>query len=478
MRKRMLALILVLTAVLALTPVSRAEGTWVCPNCGQEGNVGNFCTYCATPRPAAEWTCPHCGRTGNTGNFCPDCATPRPGAEANAANTGSGGSAGTDVNSINTGSSGSGGADTAASAGTGAAVNERLEQIPGETDRVAVIVDRVSATSFITNKKDPNRWIPDNACDGIESTCWQFSAKKGLKGKSWIEMIFEPETVDEVWFKNGFWGVNDKGKDQWVLNARLKEVKIEFLYDGGSGYQDPVTATLKDESRTGWQRVSTGHHERVRQVRVAVISVYKGSSFPNDGCLSEVMPVQIAPAESAMPAGATQAEVVYESRPDITGCGLKMKLATRSGPGTQYAEPGTFFGSNWEKQTVKVMKKSYDGSVWWVKVDFQNGIKNWYRVWSGVKRVDVDLNPLKEERDICQCDIEPTNDTWYGPGGKYARSNVVINRPACGEIYQFENGYVDVKYWYEDDWADGEHRIWLPERVVHNLYYGDNSGET
>jgi hypothetical protein len=154
-----------------------------------------------------------------------------------------------------------------------------------------------------------------------------------------------------------------------------------------------------------------------------------------------------------------------------------MKLATRSGPGTQYAEPGTFFGSNWQSQTVKVLKKSYDGSVWWVQVDFRNGSKNSYRVWTGVKRVDVDLNRVKEDPRICDCDIYPTSDTWFGPGGNYARANISINRSACGTIRGKENGYVDVEYWYEDDGYDGSHRVWLPESAVYNLYYGDYSGE-
>ena len=357
-------------------------------------------------------------------------------------------------------------------------MNEDLEQIPGETDRVQVVVARIDASSFIANKKDPGRWRPENAVDGTETTCWQFSAKKGLKGKSWIDLTFaSPQAVDEVWFKNGFWAVNDKGKDQYDINARLKQVRIT-LYTDGSTNPETMEATLKDESRNGWQRFSVGHHENVSAVRIAVVSIYKGSAFPNDVCLSEVMPVVIAPAESARPAQGQQAEVIYESRPDITGCNLLMKLATRSGPGTQYAEPGTFFGNTWQKQTVKVMKKSFDGSIWWVQVDFQNGSKSKYRVWTGVKRVDVDLNKVKEDKRICDCDIYPTSDTWFGPGGKYAKAKISINRSACGSIFQFENGYVDVEYWYEDDGYNGSHRVWLPESAVYNLYYGDYSGES
>ena len=382
MKKRLIAMIL--SVVLLTMPLlATADGEWICPNCGQTGNNGNFCSNCATARPSTDWTCTNCGQEGNTGNFCSNCAAARPD-----------------------------GNNPASAAAPQAAVNECLEQIPGETDRVKVIPNKVDASSYIANKKNPNLWIPGNATDGNETTCWQFSSKKGLKGKTWISLSFDtPQTMDEIWFKNGFWGVNDKGGDQYPINSRLQETHINFLYSGETKYQDAQAMTLKDESRTGWQRFSFGHRENVVSVRIFPWTIYKGSSFPKDVCLSEVMIVREAPAESAKPAQGEKAAVIYDSDPSITGCNLLMKLATRTGPGTEYAEPGTFFGNNWQNQTVKVLRKSYDGSIWWVQVDFRNGNKNSYRVWTGVKRVDVDLNKVKEDQRICDCDIYPTSES-------------------------------------------------------------------
>ena len=448
MTKRVLALILAFVFVLPLCALAD-DGAWDCPNCGQTGNTGNFCSNCATPRPAADWTCPSCGQTGNTGNFCSNCATPRPDGSA---------------------------AVTAPR--SQAAVNPNWEQIPGETDRVRVLLKEVQAGTWIENKKNPLLWVPQNAADNDESTCWQFSAKKLKQG--WISLVpQEEEVIDEIWIKNGFWGYNDKGGDQYPLNARAKKVRVAFMYEGTSEYDDPLEFTLDDSTgRTSWQKLAVGGHDSVERIRLTVLSTYKGKSFPNDVCISEVMLVKHAAAESAMAASEQKAATVYESRPDITGCNLTQKLATRSGPGTEYAEPGTFFQKNWQEQVVLVKKKKWDGSIWWVQVDFRNGSKNSYRVWTGAKRVDVDLDKVKEEKGrICDCDIYPTTDTWYGPGGNYARANISINRSACGSIFEFANGYVDVEYWFEDDGYDGSHRIWLPESAVYNLYYGDYSGE-
>ncbi len=442
--------VLVLILTLCLGCASAESTAWTCPSCGQEGNSGNFCSNCATARPSADWTCPSCGQEGNTGKFCSNCATARP----------------------------DGTGEASAEKTPSAAVNNNLEQIPGETDRVKVIPSEVEASSFIANKKDPNKWKPENAIDGNETTCWQFSTKKGLKGKTWIELRFDiGQAMDEIWFKNGFWAVNDKGGDQYPINSRFQETHVEFLYSGETEYRDAQKLTMRDESRKGWQKFSFGHREGVTAVRIYPWTIYKGSAFPKDVCLSEVMAVLSAPAESARPPQGEQAAVIYDSDPSITGCNLLMKLATRSGPGTEYAEPGTFFGKNWQSQTVKVLRKSYDGSIWWVQVAFRNGNKSSYRVWTGVKRVDVDLNKVKEDQRICDCDIYPTSDTWFGPGGNYARANISITRSACGTIRGKENGYVDVEYWYEDDGFDGSHRIWIPESAVYNLYYGDYSGE-
>lgn len=444
MKKRLFALLLI-SVLLAVTG-AYAEG-WTCPTCGQTGNTGNFCSNCATAKPSEEWTCPSCGQTGNTGNFCPNCSAPRPD-----------GSAGSNQGT-----------------GNGYQVSERLEQIPGETDRVKVLPDRVTAGTFISNKKNPNLWIPENAVDGDESTCWQFSAKKLKQG--WICLWLDAyETIDAIWIKNGFWGYNDKGKDQYPINARPKKIRVEFIYSNTNMFEDAIDFILEDD-RSDWLRLDIGRHEYVETVRITVISVYKGSAFPNDVCLSEIMLVKNASAETAMPAPEGKAATVYESRPDVTGANLLMKLATRSGPGTEYAEPGTFFGSNWKKQTVRVLKKKNIKGVWWVQVDFQNGSKSMYRVWTGAKRVDVDLNQVKEETPIAQCDVGRTSDTYFGPGGKYARANITITREAAATIFGRENGYVDVEYWYEDDGFDGSHRVWVPESAIYNIYYGDNSGE-
>ncbi|MBR6710053.1 MAG: SPFH domain-containing protein [Selenomonadaceae bacterium] len=58
-------------------PQMQAPVAWKCAKCGAEGNTGNFCGGCGSPKPVA-WKCPKCGAEGNTGNFCGSCGTAKP----------------------------------------------------------------------------------------------------------------------------------------------------------------------------------------------------------------------------------------------------------------------------------------------------------------------------------------------------------------------------------------------------------------
>ena len=138
---------------------------------------------------------------------------------------------------------------------------------------------------------------------------------------------------------------------------------------------------------------------------------------------------------------------------------LTMRLSTRSGPGTEFDEPGTFFSNNWERQTVTVMGKHWDGNIWWVLVDFVNG-NNAYRVWTGLKRVNVDLDEVPEIRSIGQGTVNPT-ETRRGPGRSYAQGPQ-INHWQDVVAYGWENGYVEVEYWDNNI----VYRVWVPESTV------------
>ena len=106
-------------------------------------------------------------------------------------------------------------------------------------------------------------------------------------------------------------------------------------------------------------------------------------------------------------------------------------------------------------------------------MDFSNGGKASYRVWTGLKRVDVDINRVKEVYAKGQGTVNSTSETYRGPGGKYAKANVSINGWKDVEAYGRENGYVEVEFQQGSKW----YRLWVPESVTSIDWGTDNSGE-
>lgn len=62
--------------VLSKNEKSADNKTWVCPKCGCNTNVGNYCGNCGEPHANA-WRCNSCGHGTNVGQFCENCGEPR-----------------------------------------------------------------------------------------------------------------------------------------------------------------------------------------------------------------------------------------------------------------------------------------------------------------------------------------------------------------------------------------------------------------
>ena len=210
---------------------------------------------------AESWICPACGQEENIGNFCPNCGTARPDEPY---------------------------------------YNENTTQIPGEENRVSVNILRIDASGYIKGKKDEYLYAPWNVTDEDHTTCWQFSTKNMKKDPPWLCMVVEGETVDGIWIRNGFQGQDQKGNDRYPQYSRLKDITVVFVYtDDNPLEQGSMTFTLTDENSGEWERLDTGRHQGVDLVWLYVDSVYKGKN--SNACLTEIMLVQNAPAESAMP---------------------------------------------------------------------------------------------------------------------------------------------------------------------------------
>ena len=170
-----------------------------------------------------------------------------------------------------------------------------LLPIPGEAGVMQVPIARVDAASYIVGSKDPTAYAPFRMTDGEETTAFQFSTNTTPLGQAYLYFDFDgPVTLDELWMKNGFWKFTN-GLDQYVRNSRVKKMTIFVRYAGSDDYQMIKDVTLKDDGgRKDWKVINMLGVQNVIGVRIRIDEIYRGSKFPTDVCISEIMFVQHA----------------------------------------------------------------------------------------------------------------------------------------------------------------------------------------
>lgn len=146
---------------------------------------------------------------------------------------------------------------------------------------------------------------------------------------------------------------------------------------------------------------------------------------------------------------------------------LAQRVPTRSGPGTEYDEPGSFFSSGHE---VKVLTKVWDeeNELWWLQIEFEyNG--DWYRAYTTGGRVDIDpsLIPYEpsevEPEDIRKALTDHT--VYFGPGEEYRafRASILYTGAKC-DIYAIEDDWAQIEYY--DYVTESKRRGWVPLNVL------------
>ena len=141
---------------------------------------------------------------------------------------------------------------------------------------------------------------------------------------------------------------------------------------------------------------------------------------------------------------------------------LKMALSTRTGPGTRYDEPGTFFKNNWSSTSVRVLSRAWDSQndIWWVQVEFGSGRQK-IRAYTGLKRVDIDISHIPDEHDMGTATMVRSATAYWGPGTDYVSSKYDIPSGAAVTICDVEAGYAQVEF-YDSRVPNPRRRAWTP----------------
>lgn len=138
---------------------------------------------------------------------------------------------------------------------------------------------------------------------------------------------------------------------------------------------------------------------------------------------------------------------------------LNDRLSTRTGPGTQFEEPGTFLSAGDE---ITVYSIAYDvNGVAWIQTEINTNAGK-MRVYSGLKRVDgLNVDKLHEEGNLnLAATLDYDYAPKYGPGADYASYSFTFRAGRKFTVKDTEGDWAMIEFYAEGDkqW----YHLWLP----------------
>ncbi len=281
-------------------------------------------------------------------------------------------------------------------------------------------------------------------------------------------------TVKTIWVRNG----NYSSLETYKATGRLNAVEIRLRMQDGSSvnrlfsvYDIYAPRTLIPSIKNGYQNLDMGTaYSNVTQLDIIPMGITRGTinnyvaisdiAF-SDGSTVESYFETATPIPSTPTPQATQVPAVTANIGGVRAV-LKERLASRSGPGTQYEGTGAYENKGEE---VLVLARGWDtrNKLWWVQVEFEFRGKL-RRLYTGIQRFDINPEELPEEKVLHEYAVVKQKALgFYGPGKDYSARKIEIEAGTEGRIYAIENGYVHFEYEREPKKL---RRVWLDAAKV------------
>ncbi len=143
------------------------------------------------------------------------------------------------------------------------------------------------------------------------------------------------------------------------------------------------------------------------------------------------------------------------------------RLATRSGPGTEYRDTGTYPVKG---EYVRLLSRAYDeNDLCWMQCEVVSGRKL-RRVYTGLQRFDAtsfDLADVAEEDPLDYlAKATATCRAMYGPGDGYdTYDSLTVDKGQTVTVIAIENDYAQV------EWTTSKqsYRAWVPLHTLKTL---------
>ena len=302
------------------------------------------------------------------------------------------------------------------------------------------------------------------ALDNDASTCWSYItwSSTGHDDVPEATFYFSGETISDIWVRAG----NQASYDTYYNNAFPENIRVriwrqnawlDYTYALDDYFQPGVS---NQDWQDGYQRLALPSPEQgVTRVEFFIFKWRNGNVSTYNVCVSDVLFTSQAAVAAPLPyPGENQPGYAGQDRSYGNGveAALLMRMATRSGPSTNYDGLGSYFK---EGDLVKVLTKAYDkrNGIWWVQTEFKyQGTPR--RAYTGVKRVDVNLDLIPEETEICTATVNYSTYAYYGPGESYSRHKDMIPSGTTGVIYNIDNGFGQLEFQN----GNNKRRVWIP----------------
>ena len=306
-----------------------------------------------------------------------------------------------------------------------------------------------------------------------QHVCWNDRAMDSIPE---ITFYFNGATLRELWICNG----NQASESAYYANARIKRLNVTVVMADGSSVTNHYQLQdryMPNDVSDGWilghQRVTLPQTFRnVMRVELGIQGWYMGNTkqyvihvadivFTSDDYTG--MSYVPGPA-TAQPGGGYRGGYGSGS---YAGTGilvtLNQRMATRSGPGTQYTELGSYFQAG---TAVTAVSAAYDdrNGIWWIQTEFTyNGEKR--RAYTGLKRLNMSVGDVPTEYMLA--DDAVLNRSVYaymGPGYGYAMYHLQIPAGTTGKVWLSEGGYAQFEFY---DYTEGAwRRVWVQESAL------------
>ncbi len=272
-----------------------------------------------------------------------------------------------------------------------------------------------------------------------------------------LEDVYQPNTRTENW---------RSGYQRLLLPQKYTGVtKIELTVESSIRGFGNAGVAISDIAVTGGSHATAtpkAYATATPKPYIVYVTPTPGPAVNPDDLVEYITPIPDDPDDDATPTPyiewitatpkptsaptPTQAPVEYPSDSGVVAT-LSQRIATRSGPGNRFDEPGSFFSAGHE---VKVITKGWDAEnrLWWFQVEFEYD-NAWYRAYTPETRVDVDPDVVPTESDVPIDSVTCIKkcQARFGPGEEYKLYHItVIHEGIPCDVYAIENGWVQIEY--------------------------------